>query len=177
MDLAELARQKELAGDQERNRLHWATRNGTWLRSVPHFLNGTELYREEFQDNICFRYGMMPQDIPATCYGCDKRCLIKHTLSWPKGGLVLARHDDDAKEWGALEYQALIPGAIKYKPKINNGILQGEKTGIGARQDSRTAKGGADTVGEAQGGSGSGPIVKKSAVLTGRPGQVQVPAE
>ena len=44
----------------------------------------------------------MPQDIPATCDGCSKKFLIKHTISNLKGGLVLAQHDDAAKEWGAL---------------------------------------------------------------------------
>ena len=38
----------------------------------------------------------------------------------PEGGLVLARHDDDAKEWGALGAQDLVPIAITYKPKINS---------------------------------------------------------
>ena len=38
--LGELARRKELAGGQEINRLHRATRNGAWLSDVPHRLNG-----------------------------------------------------------------------------------------------------------------------------------------
>ena len=50
-----------------------------------------------------------------------------------KGGLVLARHDDDAKEWGALGSRALVPSAIIYKPKINSRTVHGERTGAGAR--------------------------------------------
>ena len=69
---AELARQKELAGGQERNRLHVATRDGAWLSAVPHRLNGTKLSREELWDNICLVYGLIPQDIPATYHGCGK---------------------------------------------------------------------------------------------------------
>ena len=95
-----MARQKELAGGQEKNRLRRATRNIAWLSAVPHSLNGTELSQEELRDNICLRYGLMPQDIPATCDGCGKRFSIEHALSCPKGGLVIARHDDAAKEWG-----------------------------------------------------------------------------
>ena len=45
-ELADLARRKELAGGQERNRIHRETRNGAWLSYVTHRLNGTELYWE-----------------------------------------------------------------------------------------------------------------------------------
>ena len=93
----------------------------------------------------------MPQDIPATCDGCGKKFLVEHAISCPKGGLVLAQHDDAAKEWGALGARALIPSAISYKPKINSRKVQGEKTGEGARQEVGGSDGGADTVGEAQG--------------------------
>ena len=94
--------------------------NGAWIIAISHRLNGTELSWEEFQDNLCLRYGLMPQDIPATCYGCGKKFSIEHALSCPKGGLVLARHDDDAKEWGALGARAFVPIAITYEPKINS---------------------------------------------------------
>ena len=50
----------------------------------------------------------------------------------PKGGLVLAQHDDAAKEWGALGVRALVPSAITYEPKINSRTVQGERTGAGA---------------------------------------------
>ena len=62
-----------------------------------------ELSCEEFRDNFCLRYGMMPQDIPETCDGCGKKLSIKHALSCSKEGLVLARHDDAAKEWVPLD--------------------------------------------------------------------------
>ena len=41
--------------------------------------------------------GLMPQDIPATCDGCGKRFSIEHSLSFSKGCLVMARHDETAK--------------------------------------------------------------------------------
>ena len=81
----------------------------------------------------------MPQVIPATCYGCGKKFLIEHAISCPKGGLVLARHNDTAKESGAL-------GAITYEPKINSRTVQGERTGAGARQEEGEADGSTDTV-------------------------------
>ena len=40
--LGDLATQKELTGVQERNRIHRETRNGAWLSTVPHHLNGME---------------------------------------------------------------------------------------------------------------------------------------
>ena len=67
----------------------------------------------------------MPQEIPATCDGWVKKFSIEHALSCPKGGLVLARHDEAAKEWGALGSRALVPSAIIYEPKINSRTVQG----------------------------------------------------
>ena len=46
-----------------------------------------------------------------------------------KGGPFIARHDDAAKEWGALGARALVPSAITYEPKINSRTVQGERTG------------------------------------------------
>ena len=74
--MAELARQKDIAGGQESNRLHRVTSNGAWLSDVTHRLYVTELSQEEFRDNLFLRYGMIPQDIPATCIGCWKRFSI-----------------------------------------------------------------------------------------------------
>ena len=59
----------------------------------------------------------MLQDIPATCNGCGKSLLIKKALSCTKGGLVLAQHDDAAKEWGDLGAWALVPSDITYNPE------------------------------------------------------------
>ena len=95
----------------------------------------------------------MSQDIPATCNGCGKKVLIEHSLSFPKGGLVLAQDDDAAKEWGDIGARVLVPSAITYEPKINSRTVQGGRTGIGARQEGGGAKGRTDTVGESQGGS------------------------
>ena len=164
-----------MAGVQDRNRIHRATRNGACLIAVPHRLNGTELYREEFQDNLLLGYGLMPQDIPATCDGCGKKFSIDHSLPCPKGGLVLARHDDAAKEWGALGSRDFVPSSITYKPKINIRTVQGERTWAGAWQEGRGANGGAGTVGEAQGGRAR--TVNGAARLLGQPGQVEIPAE
>ena len=133
--MSELFKRQGKAVRQEKNRLHRATRNGAWLSAVHHRLNGTELSREEFRDNIRLRYGMMPQDIPATCDGCGKKFSIEQALSCPKGGLILAQHDAATKDWGALGARALFPSAITYKPKINSRTVQGERTRAGAWQE------------------------------------------
>ena len=85
----------------------------------------------------------------------------------PYYGLVLARHDDAAKEWGALGARALVPSAITYEPKINSRTVQGERTGARARQEGGEANGSTDTVGR---------TVNGAARLVGQPGQVVVPA-
>ena len=110
----------------------------------------------------------MPQDIPATCDGCDNKFLIEHALSCAKGGLVLARHDNSAKEWGALGARALIPSAITYEPKINSRIVQGERTRAGARQEGGEAGSVMET---------GGWTVNGAARLAGQPGQLVVHVE
>ena len=121
--------------------------NGAWLSALPHRLTGKELYWKEFWDNLCLRYGLMPQDIPTTCDGCGKQFSIEHALSCPKGGLFLARNDDAPKEWVVLGARVLVPSAITYKQKINSRTVQGERTGSGAQQEGGEADGGRDTVG------------------------------
>ena len=81
VEMAGMARQKELSGGQERNRLHRETRNMAWISDVSHRLNVTELSQEDFRDNLCLIYGLMPQDIPVNCNGCGKRFSIEHALS------------------------------------------------------------------------------------------------
>ena len=84
-------------GGKDRQILHRATNNWVGSTSVPPHLNSRELSRGAFQDNFRLRYGLMPQDIPTACYGCGKKLLIDRAISCPRGGLVLARHDNAAK--------------------------------------------------------------------------------
>ena len=58
----------------------------------------------------------MPQDIPVTCDDFSKKLFIEHSLSFPKGGLVLEQHDDAANEWSVLGDWDLTPSDISYKP-------------------------------------------------------------
>ena len=132
-DLVKQERIKDLTGGQDRKRLHRAKSNGEWLSTVPHRLNGMDLSREEFHDNICLKYGLITKDIPATCDGCGKKFSIEHALLFPKGDLVLAQNDDAAKEWGALGSWDLVPSVITYKQKINCRTVQGGGLGAGTR--------------------------------------------
>ena len=86
----------------------------------------------------------------------------------PKGGLILAQHDDVAKEWVALGARALVPSAISNEPKINSKTVQGERNGAGAQKEGVEADGGTDTVGR---------TVTGEARLIGQLGQVVVPEE
>ena len=101
-------------------------------------------------DNLCLRYRLMPQDIPATCNGCSKNFSIKNALSFPKSCLVIAKNDDAAKKWGTLGSLALIPSDNTYETKINSKKMQGGATGAGEQQEGGGVDRGAYTVGEAQ---------------------------
>ena len=80
-DLKELEILKVMAEGKESNHIHRATRNGAWLTSVPHRLNGTELSQEEFRDNLCLIYVLITQDITETCNGCGKKFSVYQSLS------------------------------------------------------------------------------------------------
>ena len=95
---AAFMRRKKLVYGVGLNCIRWATENGAWLTAVLHRLNVTELSRKEFQDNFFLRYGIVPLNLPTDCDGCRKKFLVAHTLLCPKGGLVMARHNDAAKE-------------------------------------------------------------------------------
>jgi hypothetical protein len=62
-------------------------KTGAWLSAIPNCFDGTELSREEFQDNLAIRYGLRPRSLPECCDGCNKPFLVEHGLSCKKGGL------------------------------------------------------------------------------------------
>ena len=71
-----------------------------------------------------------------------------------QGGLVLERHNDDAKEWGTLSDRALNSSLISYKPKINSRTVYGEMNGAVAwvatvGQDGGGTQDGEGTTGQA----------------------------
>eukprot|EP00957_Ditylum_brightwellii_P050041 3793394-Ditylum_brightwellii.AAC.1 len=88
-----------------------AMRTGAWLTVIPNSMNDTALLEEEFCDNIRLRYGMHPLHLPLRCNGCYAKFSVEHGLMCKKGGLVLLRHSNLNKEWGALGAKALSHSA------------------------------------------------------------------
>ena len=131
-EILELVRWKYLVVEYKRKILHRSTRNRTWINSMYHRLNGTELYQEQFRDNLCLRYGLMPQDIPMTCNVCGKKLYMDHTLSCHWEDLIMTQYDAAAKEWGTPGTKELTPSAISYKPLINSRTVQDKSTREGA---------------------------------------------
>ena len=79
------------------NRRWQIKENGAWLMAIPQRLISTDFSMEEFQDNLIRGYGIVPLDLPTDCDGCGKKFLVPHALSCSKGGIILERHNDDAK--------------------------------------------------------------------------------
>ena len=61
-------------------------------------INRMELWSEEFQDNIPLRYDIVSLNPLTDCDGFSKKFLVPHAISCPKRGLVLAWHNNAAKE-------------------------------------------------------------------------------
>ena len=93
--MADMDRLKEMEGGKERNRLHRAMRNGAWHGTILHRPNGMDLSWEEFQDDLCLRYGLIYQEIPMTCDGCGRKFSIDHALLCPNCGLVMERYENN----------------------------------------------------------------------------------
>ena len=64
-------------------------RSGVWVTAVSYCLNGTELSQEEFEDNICLRYGLLPMYLTVAFDGYGKKFTLDHAWSFPEGGLVI----------------------------------------------------------------------------------------
>jgi hypothetical protein len=93
-------------------------KTGAWLSAIPNRFDGTELSREEFQDNLAIRYGLHPRGLPECCDGCNEPFLVEHGLSCTKGGFVGQRHVDVCKELAHLCSMALTPAWISSEPEI-----------------------------------------------------------
>ena len=93
-----LAYQKAEVVIQEQGQLERTTIIRAWIIAMSHRLNDTDLSRDEFQDNLCLRYGLMPLNLPSSCNGCGKKFTVEHALSCPNGGLFPICHNDAAIE-------------------------------------------------------------------------------
>ena len=77
-----------------------------------HLLNVMNLPREDFWDKLQLRYGMTPLALTTDRNECGQRFMVDHGLSCTKGGLVMERHRNSAKEWGELGDQGMTTRAI-----------------------------------------------------------------
>jgi hypothetical protein len=91
---------------------------GAWLSVIPNCFDGTELLREEFQDNLAIHYGLHPRGLPKRCDGCREPFTVEHGLSCKKGGFVGQQHDDVCEEFAHLCSMALMPSRISSEPEI-----------------------------------------------------------
>ncbi len=82
---------------------------GAWLSVIPNRFDGTELSREEFQDNLAIHYGLCPRGLPECCNGCREPFTVEHGLSCKKDGFVGQQHDDVCEELAHLCSMALTP--------------------------------------------------------------------
>ncbi len=82
---------------------------GAWLSVIPNRFDGTELLREEFQDNLTICYGLHLRGLPERCDGCREPFTVEHGLSCKKGGFVGQQHDNVCEELSHLCLMALTP--------------------------------------------------------------------
>ncbi len=79
----------KLSGERKTaKQLEWMGETGAWLSAIPNRFVGTELSREEFQDNLAICYGLCPRGLPERCDGCNEPFLVEHGLSCKRGGFV-----------------------------------------------------------------------------------------
>ena len=113
----------------EANRVKRAKESGAWLTAVPSHKNGTTLSKEEFSDNLRYRNGFEPLNIPQFCDGCGAEFTTEKGLNCKVGGLVHERHDTTADTWIYLGAQAFQPSTCSHKPMVNEGNPRGHGDG------------------------------------------------
>ena len=65
----------------------------SWLTSLPIEEHGFTLHKGAFRDALALRYGWSPSHIPSHC-SCGTSFTIEHSLSCPKGGFPILRHNE-----------------------------------------------------------------------------------
>jgi len=90
---------KVSGGRKMAKRLERMGETGAWLSVIPNRFDGTELSREEFQDNLAIRYGLRPRGLPERCDGCNEPFSVEHGLSCKKGDLWDSDMMMYAKNW------------------------------------------------------------------------------
>eukprot|EP00957_Ditylum_brightwellii_P164681 12538525-Ditylum_brightwellii.AAC.1 len=125
-ELQALEAMKEGKTTQAKNKLDRGKETRAWLKVIPNRLNGSELSEEEFRDNLCLRYGMIPLDLRQRCDGYGQHLTVQHALSCSHGSL-----------WGELDRTGLYPSAVSHEPKNYSGeAAKGTKaSGAGSEEE------------------------------------------
>ena len=112
---------KELAerlGGKAKKRLVRSGKTSFFLTRMATRLEGTQMSRDEWFDNIAMRYGWRPRELPQQCDGCGANFSVEHALGCKKGGLVTWRHNDVRDEWAWLCGKALPASSVGTEPLI-----------------------------------------------------------
>ena len=108
---------------------------GSWLTVIPTKSHGFTLNKREFRDSICLRYGWRVPNTPSYCQ-CGEKNDVDHTLSCPKGGYVMMRHNR-IRDLEA-ELMREVCSDVKIEPQLipiaNRNLVSGN-TKDGARVD------------------------------------------
>ena len=64
-----------------------------WLTALPIEEYGFRLHKGAFRDTLSLRYGWPPSHTPAFCV-CGMSFTVEHSLSCPRGGFPIARHNE-----------------------------------------------------------------------------------
>ena len=102
---------------------------GAWLSASPVKALGYVLNKQEFRDSVCLRYGWRIPDTPAYCQ-CGVKNSHDHTLTCPKGGYVIMRHNGIRDLEGELMRE--VCKDVKIEPELQP---VGEREMSGNTQD------------------------------------------
>ncbi len=78
---------------QQAVRLAQESGASTWLSTRPIEEHGFALHKGAFRDALALRYGWEPANMPTHC-ACGESFDSSHALSCPKGGFIIARHNE-----------------------------------------------------------------------------------
>ncbi|MCG8626248.1 MAG: hypothetical protein MJE68_30150, partial [Proteobacteria bacterium] len=67
--------------------------SSSWLSVLPLEEHGFYLYKGEFRDALCLRYGWKPINIPQTC-NCGTQFTVDHAMICHMGGFPTIRHNE-----------------------------------------------------------------------------------
>ena len=99
--------------------LQTAKHTGAWLSMWGNAVTGTVLAATDFRDFLCADYNNNPPNHQNNCYSCMQNFLVRHALSPPLGGLVIARHNEIRDKIIHLAKKAFSPHCVCIKPLIH----------------------------------------------------------